>query len=304
MFTLFTLLMNHTVSVQTGFKPAEMIFGKDKMAQAFFDREKLLPVHHSVATNKESLERLTEEIKTMSKMAQETLLKIRTETHETVNRTRMDKQFKQNDIVFVLERYNLPSNTRPLKSKFYPSPYVVLKPYFTTCLVRRLADNFTALYSMDDLKLYKGTDSMFSTLPVEVNKILLHDFKDLIDSDYLTILQHDPLDIPTGIPFIDTVSPNIPDDQDICNPIRGEAIAEQEISFNHEAPSEVFKDQSNQIIEEEIEEDGPEITGPITWSRAKNQIKEQDKIPEILPKPNLTPASLETIEEEEEQLGD
>jgi hypothetical protein len=302
---LVSKLMNHTISVQTGFKPVEMIFGKDKMAQAFFDREKLLPVHHSVANNKESLEKLTEEIKTMSKMAQETLLKIRTETHEKVNKTRTDKQFKQNDIVFVLDRYNLPGNTRPLKSKFYPSPYVVLKPYFTTCLVRRLADNFTALYSMDDLKLYKGTDPIFSTLPVEVSKVLLHDFKDLIDSDYLTILQHDPLDIPTGIPFIDTVSPSTPDDQDIFNPIKGESVDEQEINSNNEVPSDDFQEQTNQIIEEEIEEDAPEITGPITRSRAKNQIKEQDKIPEILPKPNLTPANLEIIEEEEEgQLGD
>jgi hypothetical protein len=258
-----------------------------------------------VANNKESLEKLTEEIKTMSKMAQETLLKIRTETHEKVNKTRTDKQFKQNDIVFVLDRYNLPGNTRPLKSKFYPSPYVVLKPYFTTCLVRRLADNFTALYSMDDLKLYKGTDPIFSTLPVEVSKVLLHDFKDLIDSDYLTILQHDPLDIPTGIPFIDTVSPSTPDDQDIFNPIKGETVNEQEINSNNEVPSDDFQEQTNQIIEEEIEEDAPEITGPITRSRAKNQIKEQDKIPEILPKPNLTPANLEIIEEEEEgQLGD
>jgi transposase InsO family protein len=152
---LASKLMNHTVNLQTGFKPAEMIFGRDKMAQAFFEREKILPVHHSMLHNKESIDKLSQELRMMSKTAQENLIQLRRENHEKINKTRIDKPFKQNDIVFVLDRYNLPGNTRPLKSKFYPSPYVVVKPYFTTCLVRRLADNFTALYSMDDLKLYK-----------------------------------------------------------------------------------------------------------------------------------------------------
>jgi hypothetical protein len=58
---------------------------------------------------------------------------------------------------------------------------------------------------MDDLKKYQGTDPIFSTLPPQVNKVLLHDFRDLIDTDFKIILQHDPLDLPTGIPLVDTV---------------------------------------------------------------------------------------------------
>ena len=71
---------------------------------------------------------------------------------------------------------------------------------------------------MDDIKLYKGTDPIFSTLPPEVTKVLLHDFRDLIDTDFKTILKHDPLDIPNGIPLIDTVDSKIPDESEILTP--------------------------------------------------------------------------------------
>jgi hypothetical protein len=151
----------------------------------------------------------------MSLKAKEELIELRRKTHEKVNKNRIDKHFKPNDIVFVLDRYVLVGNSCPLKTKYYPSPYVVLKPYFTTCLVKRLADGFISLYSMDDLKKYQGTDPIFSTLPPEVNKVLLHDFRDLIDTDFKTILQHDPLDLPTGIPLVDTVDPDMPDNSEI-----------------------------------------------------------------------------------------
>ena len=57
---LVSKLMNHTVTPRTGFKPVEMIFGQDKMAQSFLDRDKLLPVHHLVRANKEQITQLTE----------------------------------------------------------------------------------------------------------------------------------------------------------------------------------------------------------------------------------------------------
>jgi hypothetical protein len=212
---LVSKVMNHTVTPRTGFKPAVMVFGQDNMSQSFLDRDRLLPVHHSVRANSEQIATLSEQLKNMSLKAKEELIELRQITHEKVNKNRIDKHFKPNDIVFVLDRYVLIGNSRPLKTKYYPSPYVVLKPYFTTCLVKRLADGFVSLYSMDDLKKYQGTDPIFSTLPPEVNKVLLHDFRDLIDSDFKTILQHDPLDLPTGIPLVDTVDPDMPDNSEI-----------------------------------------------------------------------------------------
>jgi hypothetical protein len=86
--------MNHTVSLQTGFKSAGMIFGRVKMAQAFFERKKLLPVHHSMVPNKESIEKLSPKQKNMSKIAQENLIQPRQEHHYKINKTHIDKPFK------------------------------------------------------------------------------------------------------------------------------------------------------------------------------------------------------------------
>jgi hypothetical protein len=41
---------------------------------------------------------------------------------------------------------------RSLKTKFHPSPYIVVKSYNTTILVKRLADGFMSVYSNDDIK--------------------------------------------------------------------------------------------------------------------------------------------------------
>jgi hypothetical protein len=66
---------------------------------------------------------------------------------------RIDKKlrFKAGDIVFALDRYNLPGNSRPSKTTFLPSPYVVIAPYFTTTLIERLADKFRTFLSNDDI---------------------------------------------------------------------------------------------------------------------------------------------------------
>jgi len=86
-----------------------------------------------------------------------------------------------------------------LKTKFHPSPYIVIRPLWTTTLVRRLSDGFTTLYSNDDLKKYDRTSPLFSNLPKEITRVLLHSFQDLIDSDLAIITQHDPLTVPQGI---------------------------------------------------------------------------------------------------------
>ncbi len=309
---LVSKLMNHTVTPRTGFKPVEMIFGQDKMAQSFLDRDRLLPIHHLVRANKEQITQLTEELKTMSSKAQETLIQLRMDKHEKINKNRIEKHFKPNDIVFVLDRYQLTGNTRPLKTKFFPSPYVVLKPYYTTCLIKRLADGFTALYSMDDIKLYKGTDPIFSTLPPEVTKVLLHNFRDLIDTDFKIILKHDPLDLPTGIPLIDTVDPKIPDESEILNPKKPQNLPEEKLLdpvLEETEPlpiQELDLDIDDEIDELETIEKIEKIPEPNTSLEEKSKIEKPNNQTERVQTRHQTKIQreLNTIEEESEPDSD
>ena len=81
-----------------------------------------------------------------------------------MNKNRRNKEFSVNDIVFTIDRQVDPGNTRPLKTKFHPSLYVILKPYYTTCLIQRLSDGFRALYSIDHSKKYKEGNPLFQDL--------------------------------------------------------------------------------------------------------------------------------------------
>ena len=106
---------------------------------------------------------------------------------------------------------------------------------------------------MDDIKRYKGTDPIFSTLPPEVTKVLLHDFRDLIDTDFKIILKHDPLDLPTGIPLIDTVDPKIPDKSEIL-PLQNSPTI---IDANSQEPNiEQLPSNENEL---ELDEENDEI---------------------------------------------
>ena len=86
-----------------------------------------------------------------------------------------------------------------LRTKFSNSPFVVIQPSFTTTVVRRLADGFQALYSNGDLKLYKPLSPEFANLPPEVSKVLLHDFKDFISTDFSTLAKYDNLELPESL---------------------------------------------------------------------------------------------------------
>jgi hypothetical protein len=130
---------------------------------------------------------------------------MKVERNDYANLNKVKKIFKENDIVFVLDRYNLPGNSRPLKTKFYASPCVVIKQYHTTTLVQRIADGFKSLYSNNDLKLFKGGNPFFKSLPKEIKRILLHDFQNLLEPDFNTITKLDPLNVPPAISLIDTV---------------------------------------------------------------------------------------------------
>ena len=119
-----------------------------------------------------------------------------------MNKNRKIKEFSVNNIVFTIDKQVVPGNTHPLKTKFHPSPYVVLKPYYTTCLIQRLSDGFRALYSVVHIKKYKGGDPLFQDLPPLIKEVLLNKFEDLLNDDFCTIIKLDPLEIPDGVSLL------------------------------------------------------------------------------------------------------
>jgi len=196
---LCSKILNSSISPKTGFTPQEMVFGTKGQNNLMFGPLKQQYLHPQISNKKEVVEQLNRDIEHMVNSAKEKLQEAKIITNERLNKNRTDKNFKIGDYVFVLDRLNIAGNTRPLKTKFHPSPYVVVKPLWTTTLVKRIADGYMTLYSNDDIKKYEGKSPLFKDLPVEITRILLHDFKDLLESELLEIIRNDTLELPQGI---------------------------------------------------------------------------------------------------------
>jgi hypothetical protein len=163
----------------------------------------MAPPHYSVQNNKLKLEKLNAELTDMVSFATEKWTQLKITTNERLNKNRIVKKWNENDVVFVIDRLQIPGNTRPLKLRFNPSPYLVVKCLYSTSLLRRISDGFMALYSNDHIKKYDGADPIFATLPAEINKILLHKFQDFLAEDFTTITKMDNMELPNGIQLYD-----------------------------------------------------------------------------------------------------
>jgi hypothetical protein len=175
-----------------------MVFGKETSGSLFLNNQIAEP-HYTVKNNTVLINRLSDEIKEMKDIAISHISESKQLQSQRVNKNRTSKEFKQNDIVFVLDRSVVEGNPQVLRTKYSPSPYVVVNPSFTTTLVKRIADGFTALYSNDDLKSFKRLDPIFNTLPVPVLKVLQHEFSNFINEDFATLTEFDKLELPDSL---------------------------------------------------------------------------------------------------------
>jgi hypothetical protein len=294
---LVSKIYNNTITPRTNLTPHQIVFGKSENQENFWNLTTLVPVHHTVKKNQAFVKQMAADIQTMCNQAKENLLKLRTEAYDKINNKRMEKRFNKGDIVFVLDRYIIAGNPRPLKSKFHPSPFTVLKSFYTTVLVQRIADGFTTLYSSDDLKLYQKSDPLFQELPQPVQRVLLNDFSNFISEDFTTLMKFDPLDLPEGTQLTDTIQPTESDNSDIFNN-----------KYFAQVQDEILKEENNQPLpvapeNEDIELDEPVIKPELPKITDIEQTKEplltidKDPLEELLPTLNLP-----TIPEEEEGI--
>jgi len=193
---LVSKILNNSINPNTGFSPFTMVYGADHSIPSFLQSEPSAMPHFSVRPNKARIKALTKEIQRITTTAQDKLTQIRMKAAERVNKSRKETNFKPGDYLFVIDRTIVPGNPRVLRTKLSPSPYICVRSLFTSSIVKRISDGFTSVYSNSDLKKYDKVSPLFNSLPAEVNKVLLNDFKNLLDSDLCTIAEFDPLNIP------------------------------------------------------------------------------------------------------------
>jgi hypothetical protein len=267
-------IINSTVSPKTGFTPQSMVFGTMNENVSPLNLDLTVQPHHMVSNSKQYIDELNSEIKDMVSKAHAKLMDLKVETNARLNQNRVTKHFKPNEYVFVLDRLQVPGSSRPLKTKFHPSPYVVVKSYPTTTLVKRISDGYQTSYSNNDLKVYDKTSPLFKDLPTEVSKVLLHDFQNLLTSDFCTIAKFDNFEILNAIELFDPV------DHDRMNQ-----------SMVDEGSVNLFDEDSQNITNNPSPNTGSENS---QWNRINRAIENNPAVPHMPDSTELTTAGVVT----------
>jgi transposase InsO family protein len=116
---LVSILLNHTVSLRTGFKPAVLMYGETQMANCFLDTEEMVPVHHSLRTNKAQLIRTSANVQRIIETAKETITAKRQHEHDTNNENRIIKPFKKRRHCVLIRQVICTGGTSPVKDKIF-----------------------------------------------------------------------------------------------------------------------------------------------------------------------------------------
>jgi hypothetical protein len=200
---------NNIISPKTNFRPVEMVFGSEG-GRLMTDIDSYAPPHYLVKNNATYIKELNKKIQEITKEATKNIIDIRAQRVEHLNKSRISSTFKVGDYVFSLDTTRVPGSSRVLKTTINPSPYIVVRPLYTTTLVRRLADGFTTLYPNKMLKLYVPQDEPFKDLPDLVKRVLLNQFQDLLEQDMSDLTKADPLNLPNGVALFQSENDSYP----------------------------------------------------------------------------------------------
>lgn len=196
---LISKLNNTSKSNKHNYSPFEFLFSPDSPnALCNFSEKEVSKLHPLVQNNKAFIEKFRTDLLKMIDETRSSLSDLKLQQQEKLNKNKINKKIKPNDIVFCLDRSNVKGSTRPLKSKFSESPYIVLAVYPVTALIKRLSDGYTQIYSLNDLKLYSRMDPTFTKLPMEVLEVIKGDATKIDELQTDILRKFCPFDIPNG----------------------------------------------------------------------------------------------------------
>jgi len=209
-------VLNSAISPRTGFSPFQMVFGQH-INLTNLEAGLIAKPHYMVRNAKTYLEENSKELSELAVKAKLIIEQNRILTIDKLNKTRISSDLKPYDYVFTKDRSEVQGAPRPLKTKLSESVYIVLKKLNTTAVIKRLGDGMSFVYSLNDLKKYRGGSPLFQNLPDEVKSVLVYKFQDLLKEDFLTLTKFDNFEIKPAIELYDTESSSTEEDKNDGN---------------------------------------------------------------------------------------
>ena len=190
---LISHLHNSTVNPKTGFSPYQLLFGPDHHLSSSFLDNNLPKLHPSIRNEKEGITKLHSKLKHILADAKEGLIKERDDRLTKLNKNKISKSFTVGMIVLVKDRSRILGSTKPLKTYFSNSPFVVLYTKPSTLILKRLSDNIIICRSKNDVKKYTPFDPIFNDLPEVIKNICKQSTFNLTQAQLLNLLKYDDL---------------------------------------------------------------------------------------------------------------
>ena len=154
------------------YSPYEILYGQDNhLSSGYLDQTTLPQLHPSIQKQKQGLETKNQQLKEILTEVQQRIEDERNQRTDNRNKTRITRQIEVGDFAFVRD-YTIPKgSTKPLRTKFLLTPFVVIYVKPATVLLHRLTDNLILNRHKNDIKKYIPFDPEFANLPSTVLKI-------------------------------------------------------------------------------------------------------------------------------------
>ena len=192
---LISRAYNTTPNPIHGYSPFQILYGHSSphARNNFFNSDLLNNQYPNISPHD-----MDKEIHKINAIVKEA--KLRTQDHRQMTRNKhlASPKFYINDFCLLKDEYRVIGTTRPLKSKYSPTIYTVVKVNSKSLVLQNLTTGQTSLHSMRHAKKISHNNISKIELSDEIKQILLKDFIDLSKNDVRIISKntnitiHDP----------------------------------------------------------------------------------------------------------------
>ena len=188
-------LHNTTKLNKSGYSPAEIVFGPDNhLSTCILDTPGIPKIHPAVKNKKGGLEKKFQLMKSIKVDTRDKIILTRDKQINRLNKTRITRQLEVGDIVLIKDHSQILGSTRPLKTRYLHSPFIIVHIMPSTTIIRRISDSWVTGRHKDDLKRYIPLAPEFKDLPDIVKRICEQTVHELTEKQLEELIKIDDLD--------------------------------------------------------------------------------------------------------------
>jgi hypothetical protein len=188
-------IYNATKIPKSGFTPSEILYGTNNHMSTNFLNKSFPKIHPFLKNRKEGLKINHDQIQQIWEENKKNIIYERDQRIEKLNKNRVLIPLEEGDIVFVKDQSKLTGGSRPLKSYYHRSPFIVLHVRPASAIIKRISDSLVLKRNRGQLKKYKNIPQEFKeVLPEPVLRICEQEDFNITKSQIDALIKEEVLD--------------------------------------------------------------------------------------------------------------